>query len=146
MFSKQFSALAAKRFVQLQFVFAYICYLITLIFLLFGELFFVYAIKRSFVAISCLHYPCQKLLSVCKNCIILRSMFLKWKQKQSKCGGNPHVKKHIIPVRSFCISCFTINRKIYLISKALIRSLEILFICSSSRYSLINITLISLLE
>ena len=104
MFSKQFSALAAKRFVQLQFVFAYICYLITLIFVLFGEFFFVYAIKRSFVAISCLHYRCQKLLSICKNCIILRSMFLKWKQKQSKCGGNPHVKKPIIRVRSFCKS------------------------------------------
>ena len=104
MYSKQFSALAAKHFVQLQFVFAYICYIITLIFLYFGEFFFVYAIKRSFVAIYGLHYPCQKLLSTCKKCIILRSMFLKWKQKQSKCGGNPHVKKPIIRVRSFCKS------------------------------------------
>ena len=104
MYSKQFSALAAKHFVQLQFVFAYICYIITLIFLYFGEFFFVYAIKRSFVAIYGLHYPCQKLLSLCKNCIILRSMFLKWKQKQSKCGGDPHGNKLVRPVRKCFVS------------------------------------------
>ena len=137
MFSKQFSALAAKRFVQLQFVFAYICYLITLIFVLFGEFFFVYAIKRSFVAISCLHYPCQKLLSICKNCIILRSMFLKWKQKQSKCGGDPHGNKLARPVRKcFCINFFTIQNithRRYIISKAVIKILENTFLHVQAR-------------